>query len=122
MKKLLPLVFCFLVGPVAAWTLDDVESAPLPQREFFQLIHPETLQLCLQAEASFGLSPDECRSSMNARQSLCAETAGQGEAAMVGSQDVARALELDYQQCVSPGHDCNGFEVRTLDEAMQHCS
>ncbi len=122
MKKLIPLACCLLASQAGAWSLTAVEAEPIPQQEFFQLLHPAALGLCGDAQVSFNLSPEECRSSMNARQRLCAETVGRGEPAQVGSQALARALMLDYLQCVSPGHDCNGVEVRTLEEAERHCS
>jgi hypothetical protein len=135
MNRLLIFIFLAAVGylgytkyfrtPPAAiasnYSLSAVEQQPIPKREFYSLWTDVAMDKCSDAKKAHNLTPEECREKVRQRSSSCTAAVIGSTPDTVDSVALARELGRQHLECVTPHYFCKGVEVKTEEQARQHC-
>jgi len=105
----------------ANYSLADVEQKPIPKNVFYKLWNDSALKACADAKSNHNLTPEECREKVKAKFAGCEASIMPSTPDPIDNNAQARRLAKTYLACVTPYFYCNGIEVKTEDEARQHC-
>ena len=103
------------------YSLTEVEQKPIPKQHFYKLWNETVLQACADAKSRHNLTPEECREKVKAKFSACEANVLPTTPEKIDNKNQAKSLGKTYLTCVTPYFYCNGIEVKTEEEARQHC-
>lgn len=103
------------------YSLAEVEQKPIPKQYFYKLWNERALQTCADAKSRHNLTPEECRAKIDSKSSSCEANFLPTTPEKIGNTNQAKSLGKAYLACVIPYFYCNGIEVKTEEEARQHC-
>lgn len=105
------------------YSLKTIEANPIPKAEHFQLWKDAGLQLCAREEWSvrLGLSESECREVVSKRANRCAQQLSSESPDVIKTTAASQQIARGFLKCAMPYPQCNGREVKTEAEALQHC-
>lgn len=105
------------------YSIPTIEQNPIPKHEFYRLWRETALSLCDSNEPGLTtLTPPKCREYVMNKHERCVAQVGAQVPETMSSKAESKRWARPYLECVVPGQFCNGVEVRTPGEALQHCS
>lgn len=103
------------------FSLERIEEQPVPRIVLFKLWKEVGLQRCSDAAKNHNLTPEQCQEKVSERHSDCERTAIANAPEIIAEQTLSKRLGRRYLECVTPYYFCKGVEVRSEEEAQQHC-
>lgn len=103
------------------YSLARVEQNPIPKAIALALWREAALRLCERAPQRYAIEPQACRRIVDRRDAACAASASAGAPETIASKAASRRIARSYLDCAMPYPHCRGVEVRTVEQARQHC-
>jgi len=136
MRKAAVIGICLLVGYLGyshfpltrhqldegGYSLQEVESRPIPKQYLFNLLHNLALKSCDNLPEGYYLSGEQCEKIIDERQARCVTRYAYDVPAEIDSPLLLKVIGDRYINCVKPGLICNGQEVKNAEQAAAMCS
>lgn len=103
------------------YRIAEIERRPIPKTVLIELWRDTALGQCARAQDRYRLAPDACRGIVRERHAACAASASAGAPELIAGKQASRRIARPYLDCVLPHPHCRGVEVRTEEQARQHC-
>lgn len=103
------------------YSLQTVDTKPIPRKEFFQLWNDVALNFCLESRSRLHMDPETCRSKVWENSPSCTSRVGRNAPGTIGNDALSRELGKSYVDCALPRPTCRGVEIKNEDEARQYC-
>ena len=104
------------------YSLQTVDTKPIPRKEFFQLWNDAALNFCLEAARSrLYMDPETCRSKVWENSGVCTSRLSRNVPSTIGNDALNRELGKSYFDCALPRPTCRGVEIKTEEDARQYC-
>ncbi|MBX9400971.1 hypothetical protein K4L06_06570 [Lysobacter sp. BMK333-48F3] len=103
------------------YRIAEIEQRPIPKAVLIELWRDTALGQCERAPERYKLAPQACRDIVGGRHPACAARAAAGAPELIASKQASRRIARPYLDCVLPYPHCRGIEVRSMEQARQHC-
>lgn len=109
------------VSGSSQYSLKNVDTKPIPKKEFFELWTDVALANCNDSISKRSLNPEDCQAKVREQSATC--TIKVGRSAPTEIRDVSNSQDLGkaYLDCVAPRPMCRGVEIKNEDEAKRYC-
>ena len=110
-----------LVCPQKIYALQASAPPKASQDAVIQRLHNTVLGHCDAAKVEHNITPEECRSLVDARSLKCEPVAKKQLSEAMGDAAKERFAKRSFVDCIMPHYFCNGVEVRSLAEVAGQC-
>jgi hypothetical protein len=110
-----------LVCPQKVSALQAAAPPNASQDAVIQRLHYTVLGHCDAAKVEHNITPEECRSLVDARSLRCEPVAKKQLSEAMGDAAKERLAKRYFVDCIMPHYFCNGVEVRSLAEVAGQC-
>ncbi|WP_157496754.1 hypothetical protein [Hahella ganghwensis] len=103
------------------YTLQDSASNPIPKERFYDLWTEVAINSCKHAEDSYNTTEKRCKDDIYVKSNSCSRKFYSELPDFIDNKEASKQYGRKYLDCIMPYYYCNGVEVRSEQEAREHC-